>query len=80
MNIDNILGPILQAGRPLRLDDSIETLSTWDSARQVEVILAVEEAARRDLTAVEIESMVSIRSIVQLLRNSGIAVEVDSGA
>jgi acyl carrier protein len=75
MTIDELLGPILQAGRPLTLKDSTDTLPSWDSARQVEVILAVEEAVGRDLTAIEIDRLKSIYSIVELLRASGIDVE-----
>jgi acyl carrier protein len=79
MNIDDLLGPILQAQRPLKLNDSVETLPSWDSTRQVDVILAVEEALGSDLTTSEIDRLKSIRDVVELFRARGIQAEI-SGA
>jgi acyl carrier protein len=76
MNIDDLLGPILQAQRRLKLDDSVETLPSWDSTRQIDVILAVEEALGSDLTTSEIDRLKSIRDVVELFRTRGIQVEV----
>ncbi len=78
MRIDDILGSILQAGRALTMKDSADTVSTWDSARQVEVVLAVEDALGRDLTVNEVKSLTSIQNIVSLLRSNGVQVEVGS--
>lgn len=72
MRIDDLLGPILSAGRQLRPDDSTETLPTWDSVKQVEVILAIEEAVGGDLSASEIDNIKSIADIIKLLRARGI--------
>jgi hypothetical protein len=76
MSLDDILGPILEAGRPLLLDDSPQTIPTWDSVRQVEVVLAVEEALGCDLTADEIGRMDSIRRIVAVAQARGVAFAV----
>jgi acyl carrier protein len=76
MTIDEILAPILRVQRPLALEDAVGLLPHWDSARHVDVILAVEEAAGVDLTAAEIERLRSIRDIVNLLREHGVEVEV----
>jgi acyl carrier protein len=76
MNIDDLLGPILQAQRPLKPDDSVETLPSWDSTRQIDVILAVEEALGSDLTTSEIDRLKSIRDVVELFRARGIQVRV----
>jgi acyl carrier protein len=77
MTIDEMLGPIL--GTPegtLTLDDSPETIPSWDSATQVEVVLAVEEAVGKDLSAAEIFQLTSIHGIVDLLRSHGVDVTV----
>jgi acyl carrier protein len=79
MNIDDLLGPILQVQRHLKLDDSVETLPSWDSTRQVDVILAVEEALGSDLTTSEIDRLKSIRDVLELFRARGIQAEI-SGA
>lgn len=76
MNIDDLLGPILQARRPLRLDDSVETLPSWDSTKQVDIILAVEEALGADLTPPEIDRLKSIKDIVELFRTRGVDMTV----
>ncbi len=76
MNIDDLLGPILQAERPLQLDDSVENLASWDSIKQVDVILAVEEALGSGLTTSEIDHLRSIRDIVELFRTHGIKIAV----
>jgi acyl carrier protein len=78
MTIDEILDPILNAGRMLRLEDSVKTLSSWDSLRQLDVILAIGDVLGRDLTAAEIESLNSIASIVRFLGSMGLEVEVDA--
>jgi acyl carrier protein len=76
MNLDDLLGPILQAQRPLKLDDSVETLPSWDSVKHVDVILAVEEALGSDLTALEIDRLKSIRDVMELFRSRGIQIEI----
>lgn len=76
MNIDDLLGPILQAERPLRLDDSVENLPSWDSTKQVDVIFAVEEALGSDLTTSEIDRLRSVRDIVELFRTRGVKLAV----
>ena len=78
MTIDEILGPILNAGRTLRLEDSVKTLASWDSLRQLDVILAIGDVLGRDLTAGEIESLNSIANIVHFLHRMGLEVEVDA--
>ena len=76
MNIDDLLGPILRAERPLRMDDSIENLPACDSAKHVDVILAVEEALGSDLTTAEIDRLRSIRDIVKLFQDRGVKIAV----
>jgi acyl carrier protein len=77
MTIDEILGPILRTeDKPLKMDDSPKTLSTWDSITHVQVILAVEEAIGRDLPAADALKLTSIRSIMEIFRKYGLAVKL----
>lgn len=80
MTIDEILGPILDMERPLSLLDSPDSIEVWDSVRQVEVVLAVEEAIGKDLGPDEIAGLTSIRAIIDLAREHGVDIEVDGGA
>jgi len=76
MTLDEVLGPILHCGRPLTLQDSVDTVPTWDSARHVEVVLAVEEAIGRNLTLDEVSELRSIRAIVGLFKSHGLELQV----
>lgn len=72
-----MLGPVFpELERPLQADDSPLTLAAWDSVRQVDVVLAVEDAFGIGLTTAEIESLRSVGALVEILRRRRLDVEV----
>jgi acyl carrier protein len=76
VKIGALLAPLFpELGRPLAADDSPATVATWDSLKQTEVVLAVEEAFRVDLTTREILDLKSVASLVVILRQRGLDVE-----
>jgi acyl carrier protein len=77
MTVDELIGPILRLnGRPLDLDDSPETVATWDSMAHVQVVLALEEAIGTDLTAAEILRLRSVRGIIEVAGARGLGLEL----
>jgi len=76
VSIGSLLAPLFpELERPLRADDSPATVATWDSLKQTEVVLAVEEAFHTDLTTREILDLKSVAALVRILRERGIDVE-----
>jgi acyl carrier protein len=61
--------------RPLEARDSPATLWCWDSLRQVDIILAVEESFNIGLTTREIQQLTSVAALAALLRARGFDVE-----
>ena len=77
MSIGSLLGPLFpELDRPLRADDSPATLPTWDSLKQTEIVLAVEEALAVDLTTADIVELRSVGALVGILRRRGLEVEI----
>jgi len=77
VKIQSVLGPLFpEIQRPLNAEDSPLTLWPWDSVRQVDVILAVEDAFAVELTTAEIADLKSVGSVVDILRRRGMDVEV----
>jgi acyl carrier protein len=77
LNINDLVGPVLGATRKLGIDDSPATIDTWDSVRQVDLILAIEEALGVDLTPKEIDSLNSCRAVAELFAKKGVRLEFD---
>jgi acyl carrier protein len=76
VKIGALLAPLFpELGRPLAADDSPATVATWDSLKQTEVVLAVEEAFHVDLTTREILDLKSVASLVAILRQRGLDVD-----
>ena len=76
MKIQSILGPLFpEIDRPLTAGDSPATLWPWDSVRQVDIILTVEEAFDLGLTTAEIAGLTSVGALVEILRRRGLDVE-----
>lgn len=76
MTVQQLLGPLFpEVARPLVAEDSPATIAAWDSVRQVDVILAVEEAFEIALGTAEIAELRSVRALVALLARRGIALE-----
>jgi acyl carrier protein len=77
LRIQSVLGPVFpELERPLQADDSPLTLAAWDSVRQVDVVLAVEDAFGIGLTTAEIEGLRSVGALVEILRRRRLDVEV----
>jgi acyl carrier protein len=77
VNLGTLLGGLFpELDRPLRGDDSAETLAGWDSVRHTEIILSVEEAFGVDLTTREIGEATSVAALAGILRRRGLAVEI----
>jgi acyl carrier protein len=77
MKIQALLGPLFpEVERPLQADDSPATLWPWDSVRQVDIVLTVEDAFSIALTTSEIADLKSVAALVDLLRRRGLDVEL----
>ena len=77
MKIQSLLAPLFpEVGRPLQAEDSPVTLWPWDSLRQVDIILTIEEAFDITLTTAEIMQLQSIGTLAEVLRARGLDVEV----
>ena len=77
MTIQSLLGPLFpELARPLHSDDSPSTLGSWDSVRQVDIVLSVEEAFGIGLSTAEIAELKSVGALVQILKRRGITIEV----
>jgi acyl carrier protein len=77
VTIQSLLGPLFpELERPLRADDSPATLGSWDSLRQVDIVVSVEEAFGIGLSTAEVAELKSVGALVDILKRRGIAVEV----
>jgi acyl carrier protein len=77
LKIQSLLGSLFpELERPLQADDSPVTVGGWDSLRQVEIILAVEETFGVALTTADIVELKSVGALVGILRRRGADVEL----
>jgi acyl carrier protein len=77
LKIQSLLAPLFpEIERSLQAEDSPVTLWPWDSLRQVNIILAVEEAFDITLTTAEIMQLQSVGALAEVLRGRGLDVEV----
>lgn len=77
MRIASLLAPLFPGlDRPLRGDDSPLTLGAWDSLRQAEIVLSVEDQFHVDLSTQEILALTSVASVVEVLKKRGLDVEI----
>lgn len=77
MSIGGLLGPLFpEIGRPLRAEDAAGITLGWDSMRQIDVMLTLEDAFEIELTTEETLALRSVGSIVEILRRRGLDVEV----
>ena len=75
MTLEAILGPVLgEIGRPLREDDCPETIAGWDSVRQIEIVVALEDAFDIELSTSEILRLRSVRDILTVLQGRGLSL------
>jgi acyl carrier protein len=77
VKLQDLLGPLFpEVERPLAADDSPATLWPWDSLRQVDIVLAVEESFGIALTTAEIAELNSVGALIGILRRRGLEVEI----
>ena len=77
MTLETILTPVFgEIGRSLREDDRPETIAGWDSIRQIEVVVALEDAFDIELSTSEILRLKSIREILTVLRDRGFSLNL----
>jgi acyl carrier protein len=77
MTVQELLGPLFpEVARPLTAADSPETIAAWDSVRQVDVILAVEEEFGIALGTAEIAELRSVAALVALLARRGLLLSL----
>jgi acyl carrier protein len=77
VKIQSLLGPLFpEVDRPLNAEDSPATLWPWDSVRQVDIVLSVEDAFGLALTTAEIAGLKSVGALVEILRRRGLDVEL----
>ena len=76
MTVDELLQPVLNTTAPLRLADGPETIPTWDSLAQINIILAIESLVGGELTTAETLSLKSVGSVVEICRAHGLELTV----
>lgn len=65
-----IVAEALNVQAQVSMEDDLESLANWDSVTHMSVVLGVEEAIGRQLSADVIVSIVSLKSIAELLERS----------
>jgi acyl carrier protein len=77
LKIQSLLQPLFpEIDRPLRAEDSPATLWPWDSVRQVDIVLTVEETFDIALSTAEIAALTSVGALFEVLRRRGLEVEI----
>jgi acyl carrier protein len=79
MNIDELLQPILNITVPLQLNDSRETIPSWDSLAQINIVSAIEDAVGVELTTAEVLSLKSVAKVIEVSRAHGLDLTVNAG-
>jgi acyl carrier protein len=79
MTIDELLQPILNVTVPLRLNDSRETIPSWDSLAQINIVSAIEDAVGVELTTAEVLSLKSVAKVIEVSRAHGLELTVTAG-
>ena len=77
MKINTLLAPILTVDAPLRLEDSPETISSWDSLAHIQLIMVIEEAVHGELTTQEIMNLTSIAKVIEICKTRGVELTVE---
>jgi acyl carrier protein len=77
VSLGALLGELFpELGRPLRADDSPDTLQSWDSIKHAEIVLSVEQAYGIDLATREIQGLKSVGALVGILEARGLEVQI----
>jgi acyl carrier protein len=78
MTVDELLQPILNTTVPLQPNDSRETIPSWDSLAQINIISAVEDAIGEELSTAEVLSLKSVADVVEVSRAHGLKLTITS--
>lgn len=76
MTVDDLLQPLLNTTAPLRLTDGPETVPTWDSIAQINIITAIEDSVGGELSTAEALSLKSVAKVVEVCRAHGLELAV----
>ena len=79
MTIDELLQPILKTSVPLKLDDSRQTIPSWDSLAQINIVQAIEDAAGEELSTAEVLSLKSVAKVMEVSRAHGLELTITVG-
>lgn len=79
MTVDELLQPILKTTLPLKPDDSRQTIPTWDSLAQINIVQAIEDAIGAELSTAEVLSLKSVSNIIEVSRAHGLELTVVAG-
>jgi acyl carrier protein len=71
MTIEEFLQPILNTTGRLRLEDSPQTIPTWDSLAQLNLIIAIEDTIGSELTTNEVISLQSVAAVIEVCSARG---------
>jgi len=76
MTVDELLQPILNTTRPLQLSDSKETIPTWDSLAQINIVGAIEDIVGTELSTAEVLSLKSVANVIEVCRAHGVELSI----
>lgn len=76
MNVNELLQPILNTTSPLQLADGPESIPTWDSIAQINIITAIEDLVGGELSTDEVLSLKSVARVVEICRAHGVELAV----
>jgi acyl carrier protein len=76
MTVDELLQPILNTTAPLQLTDGPESIPTWDSIAQINMITAIEDVVGGELSTEEVLSLKSVGKVVEICRAHGFELSV----
>ncbi len=72
MTINQLLQPILNTTTPLQLTDGPQTIPSWDSLAQINIIIGIEDAVGTELSTAEVLSLTSVAKVVQVCSAHGL--------
>ncbi|HEY6430783.1 MAG TPA: acyl carrier protein [Acetobacteraceae bacterium] len=65
--LDEIFRDVFQRDLPLRADLTAKDVSGWDSFKQIEIIMAVEERFALRFTTRELDSLLSVGDLARII-------------
>ena len=77
MSLLELLAPLFpDLDRPLDYEDSPDTIDGWDSFKQVEIVLQLEDELGVRLSTAEISEMSSVSAMARVLDRLGVEVKL----